>query len=72
MKNKLREYRLQKGWTQAELARRVSVSARTIISLETGRYNPSLLLAYRLSRELEAGMEELYCLEENLREEETE
>ena len=52
-----------------ELARRVHVSSRTIISLEKGPYNPSLLLAYRMALELHTTMEELYCLPENKEEE---
>ena len=51
------------------LARRVHVSSRTIISLEKGQYNPSLLLAYRMALELHTTMEELYCLPENKKEE---
>ena len=51
MENKIRELRQGKGLTQQQLAERVHVSSRTIISLEQGRYNPSLLLAYRLALE---------------------
>jgi putative transcriptional regulator len=50
MNNRLEELRNQKGWTQQELADRVAVSRQTIISLENGRYNPSILLAFRLAR----------------------
>ena len=49
MKNRVRELRTAAGLTQQELARRVHVSSRTIISLEKGQYNPSLLLAYRMA-----------------------
>ena len=48
MKNKIKELRLEAGYTQKQLADLALVSSRTIISLETGQYNPSLLLAYRL------------------------
>ena len=54
---------------QKQLADLALVSSRTIISLETGQYNPSLLLAYRLARIFSTTVEELYCLEENLKEE---
>ena len=47
MKNRVRELRTEAGMTQQQLADRVHVSSRTIISLEKGQYNPSLLLAYR-------------------------
>lgn len=50
MKNRLEEFRTRKGWTQQELADRAEVSRQTIISLENGRYNPSILLAFRLAR----------------------
>lgn len=51
------------------MADRVYVTSRSIIALEKGEYSPSLLLAYRLSLVLEVSMEELFCLEENLQEE---
>ena len=69
MKNRVRELRTEAGLTQQELARRVHVSSRTIVSLEKGQYNPSLLLAYRMALELHTTMEELYCLPENKEEE---
>ena len=60
MENKLEALRTQKGWTQQELATRVLVSRQTIISLERGRYNPSILLAFRLSRQFEVQIEDLF------------
>lgn len=69
MKTKVRDLRLSRGWTQAELADMVSVSARTIISIEREQYSPSLMLAYRLARAFGTTVEELCCLEENLRKE---
>ena len=66
MKNRIKELRVQTGWTQKQLADRVLVSSRTIISLETGQYNPSLLLAYRIARIFNTSVEDLYCLKENL------
>lgn len=67
--NQIKARRAQMGLTQQALAQAVGVTGRTIISLETGRYNPSLLLAYRIALALEMPMEELYCLAENKREE---
>lgn len=49
MKNKVRELRQAANMTQQQLAELVYVSSRTIISLEKGQYNPSLLLAYRIA-----------------------
>lgn len=69
MKNRVREFRTAAKMTQQELADRVHVSSRTIISIEKGQYNPSLMLAFRLSRVFGVSMEELCCLEENMREE---
>lgn len=60
MKNRLEEFRQHNGWTQQELADRVDVSRQTIISLENGRYNPSILLAFRLARLFEVQIEELF------------
>ncbi|MFN8631005.1 MAG: helix-turn-helix transcriptional regulator [Chloroflexota bacterium] len=50
MRNRLEELRAQRSWTQEDLADRVDVSRQTIISLERGRYNPSITLAFRLAR----------------------
>lgn len=60
MKNRLEEFRNLKQWTQQELANRVLVSRQTIISLESGRYNPSILLAFRLARLFNVTIEELF------------
>jgi putative transcriptional regulator len=60
MENKLEEFRAQKGWTQQELSERVGVTRQTIISLERGRYNPSIQLAFRLAREFEVKIEDLF------------
>ena len=64
MKNRLEELRLQNGWTQQELADRVEVSRQTIISLENGRYNPSILLAFRLARVFNSSIESLFIYAE--------
>ncbi len=60
MKNRLEELRSQRGWTQQELADQVEVSRQTIISLENGRYNPSILLAFRLARLFQMPIEDLF------------
>ena len=69
MKNKVKELRTAAGLTQQQLAERVHVSSRTIISLEKGQYNPSLLLAYRIAELFGTTIEGLYCLAENKAEE---
>jgi putative transcriptional regulator len=65
MENKLEELRAQKGWTQQELAERVGVSRQTIISLERGRYSPSIQLAFRLARQFGVRIEALFIYSED-------
>ena len=72
MKTKLRELRTARRLTQQQLAAQVHVSARTILSIEKGQYNPSLLLAYRMALVFGTTVEELYCLAENKRMEDLE
>jgi len=64
MPNRLREMRERAGITQEELAARVGVSRQTIISLERGKYNPSITLAYSLSKVFNMSIEELFLLDE--------
>ena len=65
MKNRVKELRTAAGMTQQQLADRVHVSSRTIISLEKELYNPSLLLDYRIAELFGVTVEDLYCLKEN-------
>ena len=65
MKTKVKELRTAAKLTQRQLAEFVGVSSRTIISIETGRYSPSLMLAYRIARVFGVSVEEWCCLEEN-------
>lgn len=60
----LRQRRTGVGLTQEQLAERVGVSRQTIISIETGRYSPSLPLALRLARVFTCTVEDLFQLEE--------
>lgn len=64
MDNQLENLRLKKNMTQQELADLVGVSRQTIISLERGRYNPSILLAYRLARLFELSIEDVFTFSE--------
>ncbi|KEI90975.1 helix-turn-helix transcriptional regulator [Clostridium botulinum] len=66
MKNRVKELRAASNMTQQQLADLVSVSSRTIISLEKGQYNPSIMLAYKIACVFNTTIEELYCLKENL------
>ncbi len=67
MKTRVKEMRTVAGMTQQQLADRVHVSARTIISIEKEQYSPSLMLAYRMAKVFGMTVEELCCLEENRR-----
>lgn len=69
MKNKVKELRTKEKMTQQKLADLVSVSSRTIISLEKGNYSPSLMLAYKIAKVFNTTIEDLYCLKENLADE---
>ncbi len=61
MKNRLRELRAKKGWSQAELADRLEVSRQSVNAIETGKYDPSLPLAFRLARLFGMGIEEIFA-----------
>ena len=69
MKTKVKELRTAAGLTQQQLADRVRVSSRTIISIEKEQYCPSLMLAYRMAQVFGVSGEELCCLEENRKKE---
>ena len=64
MKNRLEELRKVKGIKQEELAEVLEVSRQTIGSLENGRYNPSILLAFKISRYFGMPIEEIFIYEE--------
>lgn len=64
MENLLKELREKASMTQEELAAMVKVSRQTIISLEKGKYNPSITLAYKLSQVFGLNIEELFRLKE--------
>lgn len=64
MKNRIKELRDANGLTQEELARKVGVSRQTIISLENGRYNPSIELAFKISRIFKKTIEGIFIYEE--------
>ena len=50
MKNCLKTLRAERGWSQAELAERLDVSRQSVVSIETGKYDPSLPLAFKIAR----------------------
>lgn len=64
MKNRLEMIRKEKGIKQEELATALEVSRQTIGSLENGRYNPSILLAFKIARYFNRSIEEIFIYEE--------
>ena len=61
MKNRLRVLRAEREWSQAELAARLKVSRQTVNAIETGKYDPSLPLAFTIARVFEQPIEAKYC-----------
>ena len=64
MKNRLEELRKQKGIKQEELADALEVSRQTIGSLENGRYNPSIILAFKIAKFFGMSIEQIFIYEE--------
>ena len=64
MKNQLEEIRKQRGMTQEELAAALEVSRQTIGSLENGRYNPSIVLAFKIARFFGMSIEDIFIYDE--------
>jgi len=60
LKNKLRELRSERNWSQGELAERLGVSRQTINAIETGKYDPSLPLAFALARLFKLKIEDVF------------
>ena len=65
MKNRVEEFRKQNNEKQEDLANIVGVSRQTIISIEKGKYNPSILLAFKIANHYQKSIEELFIYEEN-------
>lgn len=64
MKNRIEEIRSKQGIRQEDFAKSIGVSRQTISSLENGRYNPSIILAYKIAKYFEMSIEEVFCFEE--------
>ena len=64
MKNKIENIRKEQGILQDEMAKALGVSRQTISSLENGRYNPSILLAYKIAKYFGMTIEEVFLFEE--------
>lgn len=64
MNNRLRVLRAERSWSQAELAERLGVSRQTVNALETGRYDPSLPLAFKIARVFGQPIESIFIDQE--------
>ena len=60
MNNRLRVLRAERGWSQAELGARLDVSRQAVNAVETGKYDPSLPLAFKIARLFELPIEEIF------------
>ena len=60
MKNRLRLLRAERGWSQADLAEKLEVSRQSVNAIETGKFDPSLPLAFRLARLFDAPIESIF------------
>ncbi|MCD9029070.1 helix-turn-helix transcriptional regulator [Luteimonas sp. BDR2-5] len=64
MKSRVRDLREARGWSQAQLGERLDVSRQTINAIETGKYDPSLPLAFRIAREFGEPIESIFLFED--------
>ncbi|MFI6286737.1 helix-turn-helix transcriptional regulator [Streptomyces sp. NPDC051018] len=64
MKNRIAGLRAERAWTQADLAQRIGVSRQSINAIETGRFDPSLPVAFRLARLFNLTIEEIFTDDE--------
>lgn len=60
MKNRISDLRAERAWTQADLAQRIGVSRQTINAIETGKFDPSLPVAFRLARLFDLTIEGIF------------
>ncbi len=63
MEHRIKELRTSFGWTQVQLSEKLGVSRQTIISIENGRYCPSLELAYKIAKLFQLSIEEVFIFE---------
>ena len=66
MKNRIEEIRKEKGIKQEDFAKLMGVSRQTISSLETGKYNPSIFLAYKIAKYFEMTIEEVFIFDDEM------
>ena len=64
MKNRIPDLRAERAWTQADVAQRIGVSRQTINAIETGKFDPSLPVAFRLARLFDLSIEDVFTDEQ--------
>ena len=67
MKNRVRDLRTERGLSQADIAAELGVSRQTVIAIESGRYSPSLPLAFRIARFFGSTVDEMFDASEEVR-----
>ena len=65
MKNRLRELREKRAWSQGDLAEQLDVSRQTVNAIETGKYDPSLPLAFRIAKLFRSSIESIFVPEKD-------
>jgi putative transcriptional regulator len=63
LKNRLRDLRAERGWSQADLAQQLGVSRQSVNAIETGRFDPSLPLAFKLAKLFQEPIEKIFSEE---------
>jgi putative transcriptional regulator len=63
MKNRVADLRAEHGWTQADLAQRIGVSRQSVNAIETGKFDPSLPVAFRLAELFELTIEDVFTMD---------
>jgi putative transcriptional regulator len=61
MKNRLKVLRAERDWSQADLAHRLEISRQSVNAIETGKYDPSLPLAFKIARLFQMAIEQIFC-----------
>lgn len=64
MEHRIKELRAELGWTQEQLSEQLGVSRQTVISIENGRYNPSLELAFKIAKAFRCKIEDVFIFED--------
>ncbi|MBD3221134.1 helix-turn-helix domain-containing protein [bacterium] len=64
LRNRIRVFRAERRWSQAELARRIGVSRKTISTIEVGRFVPSTIIALLIAREFETSVEAVFSIDD--------